>query len=220
MRVEIEDTDARQAFMPTQVAGEAGEAGVGDFVAAAQADHPVAAREQVGDALRVAFLGGFQIVAGDDVAGIVDRLLAVPGQVGQRATQGWRSVARALATLVAAHAFVAGEPEQHAGRFGVVCVGTHPLVPAPRVGAFLAIDPALPEARVGAGYIETPVGQSSRAASRAAASRVHCRKHSLRDWARKAGAIRLRAPCRRWRLSSSGTLMPQTPSSISPWLTA
>ncbi|EVT89035.1 cell division protein [Pseudomonas aeruginosa VRFPA09] len=38
MRVEIEDTDARQALMPTQVAGEAGEAGVGDFVAAAQAD--------------------------------------------------------------------------------------------------------------------------------------------------------------------------------------
>ena len=220
MRVEIEDTDARQALMPTQVAGEAGEAGVGDFVAAAQSDHPVAAREQVGDALRVAFLGGFQIVAGDDVAGVVDRLLAVPGQVGQRATQGWRSVARALATLVAAHAFVAGEPEQHAGRFGVVCVGTHPLVPAPRVGAFLAIDPALPEAHVGGGVHRNSCRSvQPRGKSRGGVEGPLPQAFAARLGA-QGGAIRLRAPCRRWRLSSSGTLMPQTPSSISPWLTA
>ena len=204
--------------MPTQVAGEAGEAGVGDSWPPPRPTTRWRAR------------AGRRRVARSVPGRLPDRrrrrCRRHRRSLARRARPGWpardaRLAVRGarLATLVAAHAFVAGETEQHAGRFGVVCVGTHPLVPAPRVGAFqLSIRPCQ-RLMSGRGTSKLLLVSQPRG-SRAAASRVHCRKRSLRDWARKAGAIRLRAPCRRWRLSSSGTLMPQTPSSISPWLTA
>lgn len=207
--------------VPPQVVGQAGETGVGDLVAAAQADHLVTAPEQLGDAPGITLLGAFQVFGSLDVAGVVERLFTVPGQVGQGPAQSRWALARALASLVAAHALVAGETQQYAGCPGALVIGRihwcQRRAPAP---SWLSIRPCQ-RLMSGAGCIGTPVYRSvqPRGKSRGGVE-VHWRRRSLRAWARRAGAIRLRAPCRRRRLSRSGTLIPQTPSSISPWLTA
>ncbi|MNJ24505.1 hypothetical protein D3C77_189280 [compost metagenome] len=221
--VEVEDADTRARLALAQVFGQAQKAGVGDLVPAAQPQGQMALVEQLTDALGIGLLRTFQVSADTgDVAAVVQSALATPGQVGQGFAQGLWPLAGAAAALVAADTFVARQAHQGAAGRLRAAAGLHPLVPAQCRRAFVSVNTALPhghgEMCGHAGY--SRLIQSSRAPTRRATSRVQRVRRSLFCWARMAGAIRLIAPCKRLRLSSTGALTPQIPSSISPRLTA
>ncbi|MNF72116.1 hypothetical protein D3C84_540860 [compost metagenome] len=221
--VEVEDADTRARLALAQVFGQAQKAGIGDLVPAAQPQRQMALLEQLADALGISLLRTFQVSADTgDVAAVVQSALATPGQVGQGFAQGLWPLAGAATALVAADAFVARQAHQGAAGCLRAAVRLHPLVPAQCRRAFVSVNTALPhghgEMCGHAGY--SRLIQSSRAPTRRATSRVQRVRRSLFCWARMAGAIRLIAPCKRLRLSSTGALTPQIPSSISPRLTA
>ena len=111
--VDIDDADARRAAGGFQVSGQAEEAAVSHFVAAAEHDGKLTVVQQAGHLPAQFGLGGFQfVVAAMHVAGVVGGLRLMPGQIGQRAADGARRGRRARAALVAAHAGVAGKAQQ------------------------------------------------------------------------------------------------------------
>ncbi|MNO97540.1 hypothetical protein D3C76_892510 [compost metagenome] len=84
VRIEIDDADARALFVPSQMSGQAKKTGVGDFVPAAQAQWQMPLIKQFRHSLGIGLLGAFQIAAeADEVAAVIHRTLAAPGQVSQ-----------------------------------------------------------------------------------------------------------------------------------------
>ncbi|MNN25194.1 hypothetical protein D3C81_1386530 [compost metagenome] len=145
--VEVDDAQARRLAGVVQVGGEAQPAAVGQLVAAAEDDRPVAGGQQCGDPRAELALRRVEVAVGaGHVAGVEDRAAAVPGQVGQRAADRLRPGGGADAAVVAAHALVAGEAEQgHAGRAGG---GQRLDALVPAQGVRPGIDPAAPRRHV------------------------------------------------------------------------
>ena len=143
MGVDVDDGHAwpARAQMPCQakVAGEC------DLVAAAQSHRQVAGVQQRRHRFGVARLCGFQIaIPAGHGAGIVQRHLVQHRQVGQHAAQGRRAFRRAHPALIAAHALVAGEPQQRHPRRTARPRRAHPLVPAAVRRVLGQVDAAAP----------------------------------------------------------------------------
>ncbi|MNS87269.1 hypothetical protein D3C72_1212080 [compost metagenome] len=84
MGIEIENADTWARLVLAQVFGQPEEAGIGNFMAAAQAQGQVALVEQLADLFGVSLLRTFQVAADTfDVTAVVEPTLAAPGQVGQ-----------------------------------------------------------------------------------------------------------------------------------------
>ncbi len=129
--------------LPREMLGQARPAAEGHLVAAAEDDRQVASIQQRADIAPQARLRAFQVaVFAGHVAGIVGRRLAMPGQVGQGLAQRLRPAGGTDATVIAAHALVAGEAEQGQARRAVFAQRANALVPARAVR--LGVDAAGP----------------------------------------------------------------------------
>src|SRR3990167_4288538 len=127
-----------------QMLGDTLPAAEGHFMAATQHDGQMPGIQQRADVMAETHLGALQIAIGaQHITGVIGRALAMPGQIGQRFAHRQRTIYRAHAAMVAAHAFVACETEQGHARLAVSAQFLNALVPARAVG--FRVDAALPE---------------------------------------------------------------------------
>ncbi len=134
MGVEIDYPDTRGG-LATEMFGQPGPTAERHFMAAANHQRQMTGVQQRADVVSEACLGRFQVaVLAGHVTGVIGRRLAMPGQVGQGLAYALRRAGSTDATLVAAHAFVAGKTQQRQARLAVFGQRLDALVPARAVG--------------------------------------------------------------------------------------